>query len=548
MPDMLKYAPAFKQTHLFRGLDDAQLAAVLDLFEERSVDEETQLYAQRDIGDRFYYIIRGKVRFSAHEKGGLVRSLGTLGTNDYFGETALLHKQARGSTAIAEAGTLLLQMSTANFRKLTKKYPALEQRFRFVSDGRALARRQHFVWLAEDEIVYFLSRKNQFVLYRMLLIPLLVFAGVLLGMAALVEIGTSLTSMGLLAFLPLAASVGWVIWRYIDWGNDFYIITNRRVVWLEKVVALYDSRTESSLRNILSVDMQTSAAGRVFNFGDVVIRTFTSRIVFRDVNSPRLAEAMVKEYWDRAQQEAHREGGEGLRKTLRQSLTPPPAPPAKPEDKKPKKPVPTATGLQPLYFEHFLRMQFQGEGVSSYRKHIWILIRNSLLPLLVVSGYTVALIMLVVNLSLAYLLLIGLGYGGILLWWIYVYVDWGNDLYLITSDQIVDIYRKPLGRERRQSAPLENILAVEYRRRGIIGQIMNFGTVFITVGDQEIDFVDVFNPPIVQQELINRMNARIAKKREADQADERQRMLDWLSAYDAVAREQRENETRPLSE
>jgi hypothetical protein len=119
---------------------------------------------------------------------------------------------------------------------------------------------------------------------------------------------------------------------------------------------------------------------------------------------------------------------------------------------------------------------------------------------------------------------------------------------LVTSDQVVDIYRKPLGQEVRQSAPLENILSVQYKRRGITALMFNYGTVFISVGDIEIDFKDVFNPPLVQQEITNRMNRRIAKKREADTADERKRMADWLTAYHDVEKEIRDSEGSPESE
>jgi hypothetical protein len=300
---MFKYSPAFKQSHLFRDLDDLNLAWVLDLFEERRFEEETQVFAQGQMGDMFFYIIRGKVRFSVKEKGKPVRSLGFMGPNDYFGETALLRRQARGATAVAEAGTLLLQMGPSNFKKLTQKIPALKERFEYVAASRAQALRQRFDWIQQDETIYYLSRKNLFVLYKSLVIPLLVFAGVLLAGAALSAGGVALLSLGLLGLLPFLASLGWVIWRIVDWGNDFYIITNQRVVWVEKVVALYDSRQESALRTVLSVDVQSSALGRILNFGDVVVRTYTGEVVFSDINNPRLAESMIKEYWERTKSE-----------------------------------------------------------------------------------------------------------------------------------------------------------------------------------------------------------------------------------------------------
>jgi hypothetical protein len=89
---------------------------------------------------------------------------------------------------------------------------------------------------------------------------------------------------------------------------------------------------------------------------------------------------------------------------------------------------------------------------------------------------------------------------------------------------------------------------VQYKRRGITALMFNYGTVFISVGDIEIDFKDVFNPPLVQQEITNRMNRRIAKKREADTADERKRMADWLTAYHDVEKEIRDSEGSPESE
>ena len=56
-------------------------------------------------------------------------------------------------------------------------------------------------------------------------------------------------------------------------------------------------------------------------------------------------------------------------------------------------------------------------------------------------------------------------------------MDWHNDIYLITPDQVVDVNKKPLGHEERQAAPLKNILGIEYKRLGIIGLLLNFGTV-----------------------------------------------------------------------
>ena len=74
----------------------------------------------------------------------------------------------------------------------------------------------------------------------------------------------------------------WGIWNLLDWGNDYYIVTNQRVIWLERVIGLYESRQEAPLRTVLSVGMESDQLGRIFGFGDVIVRTYTGQIIMRN--------------------------------------------------------------------------------------------------------------------------------------------------------------------------------------------------------------------------------------------------------------------------
>ena len=113
----------------------------------------------------------------------------------------------------------------------------------------------------------------------------------------------------------------------------------------------------------------------------------------------------------------------------------------------------------------------------------------------------------------------------------YQYLDWKNDIYQVTAEQIIDVSRKPFGTEDRKAAPLENILSTEYKRTGIIGMLFNFGTVFIMVGGAKFDFSDVADPPSVQQDIIRRQQGRQQKKRDTESFAERERMSEWLAMY-----------------
>ena len=128
-------------------------------------------------------------------------------------------------------------------------------------------------------------------------------------------------------------------------------------------------------------------------------------------------------------------------------------------------------------------------------------------------------------------LLSGLVGSLVFVWWIYQYFDWHNDIYQITQDQVVDIYKKPLGQENRQSAPLGNILSIEYKRRGVFGLLLDFGTVYIHVGDQTLTFDDVSKPSEVQRELFDMLAQKKNKDQQKTNEDYARRMADWLNGY-----------------
>jgi CRP-like cAMP-binding protein len=549
MPEIPQRVAALKKSHLFRGLDENQLSWVAGQFEEVQCAEQQVIFNQGDPGDGFFFVFKGQVD-ARHKVNKIEKPDGAFVQGDFFGESALILRRKRATTAVARPGTMLLRLDTISFKRIIQKIPGLNQRFEIVIRGRDMASRMKLPWLSENEMVYLLSRRHGIILIEKLILPvfLMSLTLILLGTAYLNSVA-GLSAFWLTAGLGIIAVLGfWALWRYIDWSNDYYIITNRRVVWLEKVIGFYDSRQEAMLGNLLSVNTQTGLVGRTFGFGDVIVRTFTGEIVLESINDPLHAAAMVEEYWGRTKNEQQEVQRGVLRDALRKKIAPPAA---EGEGQAAKAAAPAtavtiskkasnATGLQPLTFEYFLRTHWEVNNIVTYRKHLFILAARSFMPL---GTFALVVFLLAFWLSSGGELTIGVAalallvFSVILLWWTYNYVNWANDLYIITPEQIVDISRRPLGAENRQTAPLENILSVNYVRRGIFGIMFNYGTVKIAVGEINLDFNNVFNPTSVQQEVVRRMNARVAKKKEADTAAERERMSEWLAAYHQVENE-----------
>jgi hypothetical protein len=173
---------------------------------------------------------------------------------------------------------------------------------------------------------------------------------------------------------------------------------------------------------------------------------------------------------------------------------------------------------------------------STFRKHWIILLKKTWLPF---TFGTAALFTLTGGLTkrMDFLVtdpakwLLGVIVLGCFIWFLYRFMDWNNDIYQVTSEQVMDVKRTPLGREDRKAAMLENILSINYRRRGLMGVLLNYGTVTIQVGTESLIFDYVRDPSSVQREVFRRMAERQSALRQVDIDSERERMSQWITAY-----------------
>ncbi len=125
------------------------------------------------------------------------------------------------------------------------------------------------------------------------------------------------------------------------------------------------------------------------------------------------------------------------------------------------------------------------------------------------------------------------------LWWLYEYMDWRNDAYIVSDENLIDVNKRPLGREEKRAAPVRNVQSIEYARLGVLGLILNYGTVTIRVGEAELTFDYVFNPSEVQQEVFKRLAKRDYSRRQAEIQDDQARLADWIEAYHHIMQQER---------
>lgn len=549
MIELKQRVSLINKIHLFNGLKEDQLAGIAVKFDEREIPASQIVFKRGDKPDGFYIVFKGKVNITRPGTGKDQDVFIWLTAGDYFGEEALVENRTRSATITAAEDTTLLFLTRAHFEELFSKYPNLKPNFLVAIKSHKLARATKFSWLGPKEIIYFVARRHKLRLYQSLVVPFLSLI-VPIGLFFWGTLVSAVTPLALAA-ISLIFILGWITWNTIDWSNDYYIVTNQRVIWLEKVIGLYDSREEAPLSTILSVGVETDQLGRMLDFGNVIVRTFVGRLEFDYVDHPNQAAEMIREYWERVKSVLTVSQKEVMNNTIRQKL-------GLPVDKKQLPDLPPIVTVSkdlahlPLWWVAFLSLftlRVEDAGKVIYHKHWIVLLQQAWRAMAFLLGmialqiwrgvflwnsetasflYRNAKDALRPDTIMVALPMLSLPF---IAWLVWEYVDWKNDIFMITSDEIFDIDRKPFGKEEKRAAQIESILNTSYTREGIIAYMFNYGTVKITVGGAQFDFQDVADPAGVQADINRRRMVRIAKKNEDAGKDDRERFATWIAAY-----------------
>lgn len=552
---------------LFEGLDNVQLDQVAAFAHPVTLREgETLRLNGKDYP--FFIVISGKVRYT-HPKRGNRGETYVLKQGDFFGADLVFRGRLKLFTLVALTPALLFSFQINGFRSLLNTLPVLTQNIKKQLAWYNLIHSKPFSWLAEEETVKVVCRKHPAYLFLLELAPLAVawIGVVVILFAAQLATASFRLAVGWLGAGMVATAGLWAIWRFFDWGNDFYIITDERIVWLERTIGLYDSRQEAPLVAIKAGETKSSFIGRALGFGDVITQTFVGQVLFRHIANP----GEIKNLIDQEHREAlarHMVSDiHTIEGKIRQKIEPSaattvpmgvqafkPEQSIAPNSRQEMKLLPERLTFWQALLARF-RTRWESGGMITYRKHLYVLFRMTWFPSACAIGLMAATGVLFywrthgkVGLSTpGIILLVGIVLSIVaILWWLYKFVDWSNDIYRVTPDKIIDSERKPLGDEITKSAPLENIIGLDYERIGFLGVVLNFGNVIINVGtDNKFIFYGIHNPARAQRDIANYMYANRVKKQQVDTQQEQERVSNYIAAYHRQAEDLRKAKKPP---
>ena len=540
-----KVLKMLRSVYPFNRAEPEQLSILADKTEVVFFKSGEMIYLEGAAAKFLYILFEGEVEVLKEEHQALQKK-NHLYAGDLLGEDILTRKQLRQTGARALVDTLLIRISTPVLSRFIQGNASLRADFQFIAEYYELLIKRSSRLDFKSEAVYYLGQPHRLYLavktFLMLLLALLLGAGIYF-----LQIGGIITSNIAYGFAGgVALLYGlWFWWNFLEWSNDLYIFTDRRVINQEQGVFLYEGREETPMDMIISLSSRASFLGRQYGFGDLFIKTFTGSLRLKNVPRVDQTRAYLDYLIEKNRTSKRREAKQDFANYLdkREGL-------ARDNDfTEHEEAHPEMVGhiQSTSLIQRLLGLKHvQGETVI-YRTHWIFLVCKTIFPFFILAGLILLLIYMnsvgsrLLESQFIFWLIIILITTAVI-WWFYQYLDWRNDQYIITPDQLIDVYRKPLGTEDRRAAPLENIQSIRYQRIGIPGLLFNFGTVFVKVGNEDFTFNNVYHPLEVQQTLFAYLERADLIEKRATLAEQQRQMLDWMDTYQQFSRDHSEDE------
>jgi len=131
MFDAIEKALALRSTPLFAELPASELIPVANLCTEVDLEADEKLFAEGDLGDAIYVVVRGRVTV---ERGG--KKLASLGVGELVGEMAAIDWLPRSAAVMASEPSVLIRLDRHDMLDLLIDHPVLAEKMAAVLAAR----------------------------------------------------------------------------------------------------------------------------------------------------------------------------------------------------------------------------------------------------------------------------------------------------------------------------------------------------------------------------------------------------------------------------
>lgn len=551
LTDPINVARTLGQTPFLQHMDEGDLRRLAGYTMQIHLSQPYRTIVRQGLNDEYFYVlVHGFATAQGVDEKGAPMQPQRLERGYTFGETSVLLGDPARATVETLTSSDWLRLHRTDLARFLEAHPKAHDKLNIDADTRRRMRglRRMFEWQEEGEIVLLKTYRHWVVLVRNLMGTL----GVMLALFLLREVllyllkfDEPLVDFGLGVALVIPALVA--TWVIIDYLNDYYVITSRRVAQQEKLLFIRERRFSAPLDKIQEVSLQRQFWGRLFGYGHLLIKTAAtageSRLDF--LPNPTFVEQMLRKESSRSKVGAQAENQETIRHRLQDRLH------LGLEERLPRRALPAenlpAGVAHPaggrVSWRKRLGLQQGAENKLVWRRHWLGLVVTTLAPF-VVTTITLLLAVLyfsgvifegvegvtrtLMNVMVVFLFLASAS------WLAWMWADWRNDTYTVGDQYVERVEKKPLFFDERHTiTALERIQNVDFRRPNPLAFLFDFGDVFIQTAAEKgiITFRFVPQPDRVQTEIIRRMERWQERQMGIRRKQNQSEMEDWFDAY-----------------
>ncbi len=524
---------------LFANLRTADLDALVDVASWEEYPVGAIVYRQSDADSSLYVIHNGRLGLTHIDPQGAPNDVGTRGPGDWLGESAALLGEPHDVTAITLEPTTALVFTRDDFKQLMADDAGFQGRLSPKDENARKINAPQFGWQAADENVVVFTREHPWSLVRTSIVPAgLTVAAIVLAILA----GQLAAPLGLLVLIVSGILLlGAFVYLIADWRNDYYVVTNKRIVHIDELPIIRKRREEAPLSAVSEIQFaRNSILAQVLDFGDLRVETFSGMVAMKDIPHPNEVKDLIQREIERVRARARASERNAIRNELTKRIitqevtkeqTSPTAPPSS-----------SVRSVLPALWRYFFpKLREEQNGAIIWRKHWTILWAAAWLPF---AGLLFTL-WAIVNWWFQWF-----PFGGLsediwwfwsipvlifFAWWLWLFEDWRNDVYILTATRIIDIERVPfLLSEKRRETTLSKIQTTEFKIPTPVARLLQFGDLTIRVPGSTFEFKSIVDPAGAQTDVNKRLAEFQKRQAENEARGRRNELSDWFAAYDQI--------------
>jgi CRP-like cAMP-binding protein len=593
------------------GMTDAHVQNLAQICSWAFVPANQNISTQGEVGYSLILLCEGQAVVNAVDNEGRRRPHNLLRAGQAYGFTSLLESKRRDATVRAlSSGPNLDGAVVIILDRRDLQYAFADKQGLWRNSGVWLYREARvrkeaqpaYEWIQEGETVLWQGRSHLLWLLIplfalalfWLLIWLVIIFGAPLGAAGMQAAGLEQPGADVTALeVALLIITGLIVvplgfGLFINYIDDYYVVTTRRVTRRDRRLLSYEARADAPIEMVQDATVNSTLWGRLFDFGNLTIRTAAKvgAITFDHVPQPDMLRDLIMSQRGEVMAASHGQTRELLRRGLlsnlqmavsipnldqtralgsevvlasrptpwtriksffrRKALAPRTVLPASRRRDKPAwlrnvlKPLPPR--LQHVLLGPPVPPVPPLSGQQVFRKHWANFLSRTWVPLLLVILICAVLVVLLTasltgivvpfsgGLTAASLVvLIPLAFW---LWW--RIEDYLNDIYVVTDDRLIDIQQRPFMLQgSRRETTLDRVQTVNLQQKGLWANLLDYGNVEVQTAASDSGFIFsmIASPKMVQRTIFQKLDAYRRAQDEKLAVARQRELMEGLEVY-----------------